>query len=149
MPTSTGPSSTPSATSDTPLAGLSPCATLDKALTGQGFPAAAPTAADPEHSCATLKPQFGTAGLLLQDGRALNEGLTDPSKTRTGTVHSRTAILEPAPLGASGICAVTMEVKPKSRATVAGALSTGTTDQACDFARRAAESVEPLLPQDN
>lgn len=125
---------------------MSPCATLDKALTGQGFPAATPTAADPEHSCATTKPQFGTAGLLLQDGRAINENLTDPSKTQTGTVHSRTAILEPDPLGASGDCAVIMEVKPKSRAMVNGSLSTGTTDQACAFARQIAEAVEPLLP---
>jgi hypothetical protein len=144
--TSANPSSAPSAASDTPLAGLSPCATLDKALTGQGFPPATPTAADPEHSCTADKPQFGTAGLLLQDGRAINDNLTNPSKTQTGTVHSRTAILEPEPLGVGGDCAVIMEVKPKSRAMVNGNLSTGTSDQACEFARRTAEAVEPLLP---
>ncbi|WP_329068173.1 hypothetical protein [Amycolatopsis sp. NBC_01480] len=148
-PVSSDPSSQPSATSDTPLAGLSPCATLDKALTGQGFPAAAPTAADPEHSCATTKPQVGTVGLMLQDGRTINEDLGDPSKTKTGTVHERAAILEPGYLGTSSGCAVDMEVKPKSRVTVSGTLSTGTTDQACDFARSAAEAVELLLPKNS
>lgn len=146
MSTSAGPSSTAATGGDTPLAGLSPCTLLDKALTGQGFPAATPTAADPEHGCGTNKPQVGGVALLLQDGRAINENLTDPSKTQTGTVHQRTAILEPGILGTSGGCSVIMEVKPKSRAIVTGTLSTGTTDQACDFTRTAAEAVEPLLP---
>lgn len=146
VPTSTGPNSTPPMTGVTPLAGLSPCATLDKALAGQGFPAAIPTAADPEHGCATDKPQVGGLTLLLQDGQSINENLTDPSKTQTGHVHGRTSILEPSFLGTSGGCAVDMEVKPKSRAIVIGTLSTGTTDQACDFTTTAAEAVEPLLP---
>jgi hypothetical protein len=138
-----------STTSNTPLAGLSPCATLDKALTGQGFPAAAPTAADPEHSCATDKPPVGGLTLLLQDGQAIDENLDDPSKTKTGQVHDRASILEPGFLGTSSGCAVNMEVKPKSRATVIGTLSTGTTDQACNFTKTATEAVEPLLPTNN
>jgi hypothetical protein len=79
--TSSAASSDSGDQSETPLAGMSPCKILDKALTGQGFPAATPAAADPEHACTTDKPQFGTAGLLLQDDRAINDGLTDPSKT--------------------------------------------------------------------
>jgi hypothetical protein len=147
--TSANPSSAPSTGGNTPLAGMSPCATLDKALTGQGFPPSTPTVADPEHGCATDKPQVGGLSLLLQDGQSINENLTDPSKTQTGTVHERAAILEPGFLGTSSGCAVDMEVKPKSRAVVVGTLSTGTTDQACTFTRAAAEAVEPLLPKNN
>ncbi|MDT8911150.1 hypothetical protein [Amycolatopsis sp. PS_44_ISF1] len=146
-PISADPSSSSATGGDNPLAGMNPCATLDRALTGQGFPAAAPTAADPEHSCATDKPQTGGLTLQLQDGRAINENLTDPSKTQTGRVHDRAAILEPGILGTDGGCSVIMEVKPKSRAIVTGSLSTGTTDQACTFTRTAAEAVEPLLPK--
>lgn len=128
---------------------MSPCKTLDKAVAGQGFLPSAPDTADPEHACTTTKPQAGSAGLVLQDGQTIEQAITDPSATKTGTVHARRAILERGLLGATGGCAVRMEVKPKSRAIVSGTLSTGTTDQACDFARQAAESVESLLPKDN
>lgn len=124
--------------------GTSPCKILDNALTGQGFPPAAADPADPEHACTTTKPQFGSAGLVLQDGQTLEQGITDPSVTKTGTVHTRKAILERGLLGATGGCAVRMEVKPKSRAIVTGTHSTRTTDQACDFTTNAAEAVEFL-----
>ena len=128
---------------------MSPCKTLDKALAGQGFPTSAPDTADPDHACTTTKPQFGSAGLVLQDGQTIEQGITDPSATKTGTVHTRRAILERGLLGATGGCAVRMEVKPKSRAIVSGTLSTGTTDQACDYTSSLAEAVEVQLPKAN
>jgi hypothetical protein len=145
----TSPATAPSnsaAQSDTPLAGLSPCKTLDQALAGQGFPPATPDIADPEHACGSDKPGYGSVGLGLQDGVVYNTQLGDPDKIQGGTVRNRRALLEIGTNHTSGGCAVDMEVKPHSRASVDVHLSSGSLDQACTDARKLAEEVELLLP---
>ncbi|WP_033295361.1 hypothetical protein [Amycolatopsis jejuensis] len=139
----------PSATTPeaAPLVGMSACLTLDKALTGQGFPAASLSTADPEHACSTLKHNVGTYGLTLQDGQTIEENIDHPDRTETGHVRERRAILERNLNGTELGCAVRMEVPPRSRAIAVVALATGTTEQACDAVRRLAESVELLLPK--
>lgn len=140
------PSSSP-ARSSTPLAGLDPCQTLDKALAGQGFPPSEPSAAYPKQGCIATKPTFGSAGLLLQDGRSYKDNISDPSTTSTGDVNHRAAILERKPVDSVGDCVVDLEVKPKSRAVVGMSLSSGSTDQSCTSVRQLAEAAEPLLPK--
>ncbi|MGW4483238.1 hypothetical protein ACWEOE_05305 [Amycolatopsis sp. NPDC004368] len=130
---------------DTPLEGVSACTTLDKALTGKGFPPGQPSAADPQHGCLSTKPQFGSAGLDLQDGRNYKDAVYDASKTSTGHVGNRDAVLERDLQGAEG-CAVYMEVKPNSRATLTMAMYRSTTDEACKQVSALAEAVDPLLP---
>jgi hypothetical protein len=144
-PATSAPSSS-AAQSSTPLAGLSPCATLDKATAGQGFPPATPTLADPEHACSTQKAGYGTIGLNLQDGQSYNTNLGGESnEVRDGTVRNRRAVLSVGFLHTAGSCDVSMEVKPHSRAITSAALTT-TTDQACTEARKLAEAVDLLLP---
>ncbi|HWD02350.1 MAG TPA: hypothetical protein VG674_07850 [Amycolatopsis sp.] len=149
----TSSSSAPSSSagqSNTPLAGLSPCKTLDQALAGQGYPAATPDIADPEHVCDAQKPgQDDYLGLGLQDGQRYDTSISNPEKTQKGNVRDRRAILEPEPNHGSGICAVSIEVKPESRAIVSASLASGTTDQACTAAENLAAAVELLLPKTN
>ncbi|WP_156096801.1 hypothetical protein [Amycolatopsis jejuensis] len=144
-PSASAPASS-SAQADTPLAGMSSCATLDKALTGQGFPAAAPSPADPEHVCTSVKGGTGTYGLLLQDGQTIEENIQDVSQTAMGHVNKRRAILERNLNGTQATCGVRMEILPRSRAIVTAFLTTGSTDQACEAAKNLAGVVEPLLP---
>ncbi|WP_432848145.1 hypothetical protein ACQPXB_45270 [Amycolatopsis sp. CA-161197] len=139
------PTSTSAAQSDTPLAGLSACKLLDQALAGQGYPPATQSVADPEHACGTQKQD--DIGLDLQDGQSYDANLSNPSKAQTGNVRDRRAILELEPTGQTGICAVRIEVKPKSRALVSASLAPGTTDAACTRAEDVAEAIELLLPK--
>ncbi|MEW2503580.1 hypothetical protein AB0878_24220 [Amycolatopsis sp. NPDC047767] len=143
-PQPTSPSTSAGQT-DTPLAGISACATLDKALAGQGFPPGHPSAADPQHGCLASKPQFGTAGLDLQDGRNYKEAVYDPSKTSTGQVGNRNAVLERDIQGAEG-CVVYMEVKPNSRATLTMGMYRSPIGEACKTIVPLAQAVDALLP---
>ncbi|MET7995168.1 hypothetical protein ABZU76_30150 [Amycolatopsis sp. NPDC005232] len=146
-PSGSTPTSAPSSQSDTPLAGMSPCKTLDQALAGQGYSPSTPSIADPEHACDADKPGQDNLGLVLQDGQSYDANLSNPSKDQTGHVRARRAILELEPTGQEGLCAVRIEVKPKSRALVSASLAPGTTDAACTRARAVAEAVELLLPK--
>ncbi|HWD02349.1 MAG TPA: hypothetical protein VG674_07845 [Amycolatopsis sp.] len=141
-PASPAPSSS-AAQSATPLAGLSPCATLDKAIAGQGFPPATPSVADPEHACGTKKAGYGSIGVNLQDGQSYNTNFGDPDQIQEGTIRKRRAILEMATDHTSGSCAVSMEVRPHSRAMVFVGLSAGTTDQACTDTKTLAPRGRP------
>jgi hypothetical protein len=129
---------------------MKPCATLDQALSGQGYPASAPTTADAARTCSTKK-EVGedaiTVGLSLHAGQTINENIADPSKATTGTVNDRAAVQERDPIGAKGQCNIGMEVKPKSRVLVVVTLRIGTTDQACSDVNDIATKVEPLLPK--
>ncbi|MFI5608425.1 hypothetical protein [Amycolatopsis sp. NPDC051903] len=145
-PSASAPSSS-AAQSNTPLAGMSPCTTLDQALAGQGYPPAKPESADIEHSCGTDRPDGHGVSLQLQDGMTIDQDLTDPSVAKTGSINGRKAILERGLLHATGGCAVRMEVKPHSRAIVVGTLANGSTDEACDYADSVAKAVEVLLPK--
>ncbi|MET7995166.1 hypothetical protein ABZU76_30140 [Amycolatopsis sp. NPDC005232] len=146
-PAASASSSAPTSQSDTPLAGMSSCKTLDQALTGQGFPPSTPSIADPEHACDTQKEGFGVFSLGLQDGEAYDTSIANPAKASAGSVRARRAILEREPTQQTGVCAVSIEVKPESRATIAVSSSRGTTDEACTKARTLASAVELLLPK--
>ncbi|MEW2503576.1 DUF3558 family protein [Amycolatopsis sp. NPDC047767] len=146
-PSGSASSSAPSTPSDTPLAGMSPCKTLDQAVAGQGYSPSTPSIADQEHACDADKPGQDYLGLVLQDGQSYDANLPNPSKAQTGHVRARRAILELEPTGQEGLCAVSIEVKPKSRALVSASLAPGTTDAACTRARAVAEAVELLLPK--
>ncbi|MET7995167.1 hypothetical protein ABZU76_30145 [Amycolatopsis sp. NPDC005232] len=144
-PSQSASPSTSAGQTDTPLAGISACTTLDKALGGKGFPPGQPSAAAPQHGCLSTKPQFGSAGLDLQDSRNYKAAVYDPSKTSTGQVGNRDAVLERDLQGAEG-WAVYIEVRPNSRATLTMAMYRSTTDDACKQVRALAEAVDPLLP---
>ncbi|MEW2503579.1 hypothetical protein AB0878_24215 [Amycolatopsis sp. NPDC047767] len=145
-PSRSAPSSSPSSQTDTLLAGMSPCKTLDQALAGQGYPASTPSIADPEHACGTDNTQ-DNLGLVLQDEQSYDANLSNPSMAQPGSVGTRRAILELEPTRQAGLCAVRIEVKPNSRALVSAALTSGNTDEACTRARAVAEAVELLLPK--
>ncbi|MEW2503577.1 DUF3558 family protein [Amycolatopsis sp. NPDC047767] len=148
-PSGSAPSSAPTSQTDTPLAGTSPCKTLDQALAGQGFPPATPSTADLEHACDTQKEGAGVFSLGLQDGEAYDTSIANPAKATPGSVRARRAILEREPTQQTGVCAVSVEVKPKSRATIAVSFAQGTTDEACTEARTLASAVELLLPRNS
>ncbi|MEV8611188.1 hypothetical protein AB0383_25255 [Amycolatopsis sp. NPDC051373] len=120
---------------------------MDQALAAQGFPASAPSSADLEHACDTTKPGAGTFGLDLQDGQSYDTNFANPASTQTGHVRDRLAVLQLETNHQAGTCAVSIEVKPKSRAIVFGALTSTDTDQACIQTRKVAEAVELLLPK--
>ncbi|WP_432848140.1 hypothetical protein ACQPXB_45255 [Amycolatopsis sp. CA-161197] len=143
---SVGSSGATAPLSNTPLAGMSSCKTLDQAIAGQGFPASKPSIADLEHACDALKAGYGDIGLNLQDGQSYDSDLINPISTKTGNVGHRRAILELQTNHQSGACAVSIEIKPKSRAIVLAVLSSAGPDEACAEARKVAEAVEPLLP---
>jgi hypothetical protein len=129
---------------------MKPCATLDQALSGQGYPPSIPTTADSARTCTTKKKVGDDSirvGLSLHAGQTINENIADPSKASTGTVNDRAAVQERDPIGAKGQCAIGMEVKPNSRALVDVTLGVGTTDQACTDVNDVATKVEPLLPK--
>ncbi|QYN23373.1 hypothetical protein [Amycolatopsis sp. DSM 110486] len=131
------------------MAGLSTCKTLDQAVAGQGFSAAQASIADPEHACDTQQEGAGVFSLGLQDGEAYDTSIANPAKATSGSVRARRAILEREPTQQTGVCAVSIEVKPKSRATIAVSFSRGTTDEACTKARTLASAVELLLPKNS
>jgi hypothetical protein len=126
------------------------CPTLDKALSGQGYSVAVPTTADAARTCGAEK-KTGDDSILvslsLHAGQTINENIADPSKASTGTVNDRPAVQQREPIGAKGQCAIAMEVKPKSRASVSVTLTLGTTDQACADVNDIATKIEPLLPK--
>jgi hypothetical protein len=133
-----------------PLKNMSPCATLDKVVTGQGFAPAVPTIADSQHSCRVDKKTQGDVegvdiSLSLHDGQSYKINIQNPSQASRGTVGPRAAIEEAEPLGSTGQCDVSIEVKPNSRATIGAAYSSDT-DKACKLVESLAEKLEPLLP---
>ncbi|WP_432848143.1 hypothetical protein ACQPXB_45265 [Amycolatopsis sp. CA-161197] len=146
-PSGSAPSSSPTSQTDTPLAGMSPCKTLDQTLAGQGYPPASPSIADQDTACDTQKSGQDHLSLGLQDGQSYDTSIPNPAKATTGNVRDRRAILEPEPTQQAGSCAVSIDVKPTSRATVFAALTSGNTDDACLRARLVAEAVEQLLPK--
>ncbi|WP_410564262.1 DUF3558 family protein [Amycolatopsis sp. cmx-4-61] len=149
-PSSISNSTPSSATSGNPFGNMKPCATLDQALNGQGYPASVPATADSARTCTTEKKTGNDSILIslsLHAGQTINENIADPSKASTGTVNDRPAVQEREPIGAKGQCSVGMEVKPKSRALVSVTLTLGTTDQACTDVNDIATKVEPLLPR--
>lgn len=148
-PTSSAPT-TGGGNSNNPFGDMKPCATLDQALSGQGYPPSIPTTADSARTCTTKKKVGDDSirvGLSLHAGQTINENIADPSKASTGTVNNRAAVQERDPIGAKGQCAIGMEVKPNSRALVDVTLGVGTTDQACTDVNDVATKVEPLLPK--
>ena len=149
VPTAPGTSSAaPPAGTGNPFAGMNPCTVLDQAAAGQGYPAAHPSTADSNRSCASDKPGDSTVGVALQNGQRFDQNISNPSKAVTGDVNGRPAIQEREPIGAVGQCSITMEVKPSSRALVS--LSGGkTTDEACQLVNAIATKLEPLLPKNN
>lgn len=145
-PTGSSSSAAPSnAPSGNPFADLNACTVIDQVMEGQGFPPAQPSAADRLRSCASNKTGDANVGVALQDGEIYNANIPDPSKASEGHVGARRAIIERDPVGAAGQCAITMEVKPSSRALVS--LTTeGTTEAACERVKDIAIKVEKLLP---
>ncbi|MEU4517637.1 DUF3558 family protein [Amycolatopsis sp. NPDC024027] len=131
---------------DNPFAGMDPCKLLDQVLAGQGYAAAKRSDADAAHNCDTKKTDYGVIGLALQPGQSINDIVTAPGKAVTGDVNGRPAVQERDALGGTGSCDVSMEVKPKSRATVLVTLQTAGTDEACQVANDVSTKVEPLLP---
>lgn len=125
---------------------MSSCKTLDQAIAGQGFAASTPTLADPEHACEAKMASSGEVGLNLQDGQSYDADLVNPVSTQTGNVGHRRAILELQTNHQPDACAVSIEIKPKSRAIVVAIFPGVGTDTACAKARSVAEAVEPLLP---
>jgi hypothetical protein len=150
-PTSSASTTDPSgATADNPFGDMKPCTSLDALLRDQGYPAAVPTAADSARTCTAVKKVGDDSirvSLSLHAGQTINENIADPGKASTGTVNDRPAVQEREPIGAKGQCAVSMEVKPKSRAIVAVTLGVGTTDQACADVNDLATKFEPMLPK--
>ncbi|SED71499.1 hypothetical protein SAMN04489727_9043 [Amycolatopsis tolypomycina] len=92
------------------------------------------------------KAGYGVVGLALQPGQSINDIVTAPGKALTGDVNGRPAVQERDALGGTGSCDVSMEVKPKSRATVLVTLQTASTEEACQTANDVSTKVEPLLP---
>jgi hypothetical protein len=134
-----------------PLKGMPPCATLDKVVTGQGFAPAVPTIADSQHSCRVNKKTQGDVegvdiNLSLHDGQSYKANIQNPGQASPGTVGPRAAIEEAEPLGSTGQCNVSIEVKPNSRAVI-GAVYSSDTDKACKLVESLAEKLEPLLPK--
>lgn len=146
-PSSTTPPSTSS--SQIPFSSFNSCTVLDKALSGQGFPAGNPSIADPKQACDTKKPTYGGVTLDLVNGKTIDQNGEDPSKVQTGNVNGRRSIRITESLGSQGDCEVQMEVKPNSLAAVIASLAAGTTADACNFADDVATKVEPLLPKNN
>ncbi|MEV4598675.1 hypothetical protein AB0K15_14830 [Amycolatopsis sp. NPDC049253] len=107
----------------------------------------APSSADLEHACDTTKPSSGTFGVDLQDDQSYDTTLANPASTQTGNVRERQAVLQLETNHQAGTCAVSIEVKPWSRAIVFGALTSTDTDEACIETRKVAEAVELLLPR--
>ncbi|WP_328604669.1 DUF3558 family protein [Amycolatopsis sp. NBC_00345] len=134
-----------------PLKNLPPCTTLDQVVTGRGFAPAVPTIADAQHSCRVTKKTQGDVegvdiSLSLRDGQSYKANIQNPSQASAGTVGSRAAVEEAEPLGSTGQCEVSIEVKPKSRATV-GVTFSSDTDKACKLVESLADKLEPLLPK--
>jgi hypothetical protein len=129
--------------------GLKACDVLDKALEGQGFEAAVVDKAGGDNGCDTKKARFGSVGLNLHHNQSIDDFNADPSKIHDGKVNNRSAVQIRELLGSSGDCAVAFEVTETSRAFIAASLSTGTTDEACEFATEVAKKVEPQLPKGN
>ena len=145
------PSSSASrSTSANPFSSRNQCALLDQILTGKGFPKATPSVAQPQRSCTSQKPSAGTVrgmnvGLFLQEGRAYDDGVSNPGTARGGNVNKRPSIEQPEPLGTSGQCSITMAVAPQSRA-ILDVESESDTAGACQTAEDLATKLEPLLP---
>ncbi|MGW4483237.1 hypothetical protein ACWEOE_05300 [Amycolatopsis sp. NPDC004368] len=93
-----------------------------------GFPASTPSVADLEHACDTKKAAYGDIRLNPQDEHIYDSDLINPVSTQTGTVGYRGAILELQTNRQAGACAVSIEVKPKSRAIVLAVLSSAGSD---------------------
>jgi hypothetical protein len=143
--------STATADSDNPFAGLSPCTILDQALAGQGFPQAEPTVADAKDGCRASKPSSGAAqgldiALVLQAGGNYKNNVNNPSQASEGKVNGRPAIEEREPQHSSGQCAIRFQVKQDSRALLV-LNSDLDTASACKQVEGIAEKVEPLLPK--
>lgn len=116
-----------------------------------GFAPAVPTIADAQHSCRVTKKTQGDVegvdiSLSLRDGQSYKANIQNPSQASAGTVGSRAAVEEAEPLGSTGQCEVSIEVKPKSRATV-GVTFSSDTDKACKLVESLADKLEPLLPK--
>ncbi|WP_326566544.1 DUF3558 family protein [Amycolatopsis rhabdoformis] len=130
-----------------PFAKMTPCATLDQTLMGQGYAKAVPTTADTERSCTSNKVGDSDVALSLQAGQTIDENIPDRSKAFPGKLNGRALILEREPTGITGQCSIGLEVQPGSRALLAVGTSAKTTDQACDMAETFAKKLEPLLPK--
>jgi hypothetical protein len=146
---STNDGTKPTVSSQRVFGNLSACDILDKALEGQGFKPAVVDKAGGENGCDTNKPQFGSVGLSLQPGLGIDDLNADPSKIHEGEINDRPAMQIRNPIRSEGDCGVAIEVKQDSRALLAIALSTGTTNEACAFATEVAKKVEPQLPKGN
>lgn len=130
-----------------PLGGLQACAVLDKALAGQGFGPGRIDKAGGDNGCGAEKPQFASVGLVLDDQQGVDQVHADPSKIHEGEVNNRPARLVREGLGGEGDCAIALEVSPTARAYANVKLSTGSTDEACEFIQTVAEGIEPQLPK--
>ncbi|MET9263128.1 DUF3558 family protein [Amycolatopsis sp. NPDC004079] len=137
--------------SGNPFAARNQCALLDQILTGQGFPKATPTVAQPERACASQKPSVGTergmdVSLFLQEDRLYTDTVPHPETARRGDINGRPSIEEPEPQNSPGQCDITMAVEPHSRASLLVTTSLDT-KTACAAAEKYATAVEPLLPK--
>jgi hypothetical protein len=128
---------------------LQACDVLDKALEGHGFSAAVVDKAGSDNGCDADKYKFATVSLDLHPDLGIDDLNADPSKLHTGTVNGRRSLQIREGIGAEGDCDIAMEVTENSRAMTGVSLSTGTTDEACQFATEVAEKVEPQLPKGN
>ncbi|WIV60437.1 DUF3558 family protein [Amycolatopsis nalaikhensis] len=150
---STPGTTAPAGDPNNPFASLKPCTVLDQALTGEGFPAAAPTAADAKESCATTKPRSGDVNpvdvaLSLQTGRGYKNNVSNPSQASEGNVNDRAAVEVREPRQSPGQCGIWLEVKPMSRAFVL-VTSGSDTNNACKLVEGFAAKIEPMLPKTN
>ncbi|HEV7975541.1 DUF3558 domain-containing protein [Amycolatopsis sp.] len=149
-------SASSSATSTTPgsapadvFGSLKACNVLDKALEGQGFPAAVIDRAGGDNGCDTLKSGFGTMSLDLHPNLGIDDLNAAKSKQFPGEVNDRRSIQVRDGIGSRGNCDIALEVTKTSRAIVGVTLTTGTTEEACAFVYSIAKKVEPQLPKGN
>ena len=153
MPSKSGSQSTPlttpaSAASDV-FGALKACNILDKALEGQGFPAAAINKAGGDNGCQTSKAGYGAVSLDLHPDLGIDDLNADKIKQFPGEVNGRRSIQIRDGVGSRGNCDIALQVTKTSRAITGTTLTTGTTDEACAFIYDVAKKVEPQLPAGN
>ncbi|MFD8495009.1 DUF3558 family protein [Amycolatopsis sp. NPDC059657] len=129
---------------------LKACDLLDKGMESRGFTPSKPDQAGGPNSCFSEKSGYGEVSLSLHSGLGIKDfPALDQSKIFDGDLNGRPAAEIHDGVRAEGDCMIAMAVGEKNRAIVNGALNTGTTAEACDFAKSIAKKIEPSLPKGN
>lgn len=142
-------SSAPVASSDGSAVfdGTAACELLDVVGSPLGFPPGRVSNTGSDNGCQTSK--SGVALSLDLDSRQSYDDLRgDPNLIFDGTVNQRPAKLRHDKTKGLVGCSVSLRVATMARAIVGiGTGVNGTSEQACEQAKQAAEGIEPLLPE--